>query len=161
MSAVAVQAGRVTQARVALSEWTKLRSVRATRWSLFAAFLFPIGLGALACLSLFDPEEQLGLDLIRSFAAPQRERAIIHPSLHPDEISPSLQNLFDGRMQAGAFHDNLVAPHQGVSGTDMTDAQRRALLALMDTYVGWTGDGHAGVGREEVAAHVDETWLSW
>ncbi len=71
-----------------------------------------IGLGPLAGLSLFDPEEQLGLDLIRSFAAHQRERAIIHPSLHPDEISPSLQNLFDGRMQAGAFHDNLVAPHK-------------------------------------------------
>jgi fructose-1,6-bisphosphatase/inositol monophosphatase family enzyme len=120
-----------------------------------------IGLGPLAGLSLFDPEEQLGLDLIRSFATPQRERAIIHPSLHPDEISPSLQNLFDGRMQAGAFHDNLVAPHQGVPGTDMTDAQRRVLLALMATYVEWAGDGHADVRREEVAAHVDETWFSW
>ncbi len=120
-----------------------------------------IGLGPLAGLSLFDPEEQLGLDLIRSFAAPQRERAIIHPSLHPDEISPSLQNLFDGRMQAGAFHDNLVAPPQGVPGTDMTDSQRRVLLALMGTYVDWTGDAHANVRREEVAAHVDETWFSW
>jgi fructose-1,6-bisphosphatase/inositol monophosphatase family enzyme len=120
-----------------------------------------IGLGSLAGLSLFDPEEELGLDLIRSFAAPQRERAIIHPSLHPDEISPSLQNLFDGRMQAGAFHDNLVAPQQGVPGTDMTDAQRQVLLALMGTYVGWQGDAHAEVKREEVVAHLDETWFSW
>ncbi|MGZ4793436.1 MAG: inositol monophosphatase family protein, partial [Ilumatobacteraceae bacterium] len=98
-----------------------------------------IGLGSLAGLSLFDPEEQLGLDLIRSLAPPQRQQAIIHPSLHPDEISPSLQNLFDGRMQAGAFHDNLVAPYQGVPGTDMSDAQRRVLLALMGTYVDWMG----------------------
>ena len=120
-----------------------------------------IGLGPLAGLSLFDPEEELGLDLIRSFAAPQLERAIIHPSLHPDEISPSLQNLFDGRMQAGAFHDNLVAPPQGVPGTDMTDAQRRVLLALMGTYVDWQGDEHAAVKREEVVAHLDETWFSW
>jgi fructose-1,6-bisphosphatase/inositol monophosphatase family enzyme len=120
-----------------------------------------VGLGPLAGLSLFDPEEQLGLDLIRSLAPPLRQRAIIHQSLHPDEISPSLQNLFDGRMQAGAFHDNLVAPYQGVSGTDMTDAQRRVLLALMGTYVDWTGDGHADVKREEVVAHLDETWFSW
>ena len=42
-------AGRVTQARVALSEWTKLRSVRSTRWSLLAAVGGTIGLGALAC----------------------------------------------------------------------------------------------------------------
>jgi ABC-2 type transport system permease protein len=41
--------GRLTQKGVALSEWTKLWSVRSTRWSLFAAFLFTIGMGALAC----------------------------------------------------------------------------------------------------------------
>lgn len=41
--------GRVTQIHVALSEWTKLWSVRSTRWSLFAAFLFTIGVAALAC----------------------------------------------------------------------------------------------------------------
>lgn len=41
--------GRVTQLRVALSEWTKLRSVRSTRYSLIAAVLFTIGLATLAC----------------------------------------------------------------------------------------------------------------
>jgi ABC-2 type transport system permease protein len=39
--------GKVTQARVALSEWTKLHSLRSTRWSLFAAVLLTIGLPAL------------------------------------------------------------------------------------------------------------------
>jgi ABC-2 type transport system permease protein len=34
--------GRVTQARVALSEWTKLRSLRSTRWSLLAAVFLTI-----------------------------------------------------------------------------------------------------------------------
>jgi ABC-2 type transport system permease protein len=36
--------GRVTQARVALSEWTKLRSLRSTRWSLLVAVVLTIGL---------------------------------------------------------------------------------------------------------------------
>lgn len=40
--------GRVTQVRVFLSEWTKLRSVRSTKWSLAAAFVFTIGLPAIA-----------------------------------------------------------------------------------------------------------------
>jgi hypothetical protein len=43
--------GRVTQLRVALSEWTKLRSLRSTRWSLLAAvlltILFPVLFAAL------------------------------------------------------------------------------------------------------------------
>jgi hypothetical protein len=36
--------GRVTQARVIRSEWTKLISLRSTRWSLFVAVLLTIGL---------------------------------------------------------------------------------------------------------------------
>ena len=36
--------GRVTQGRVALSEWTKLHSLRSTRWSLGVATVLTIGL---------------------------------------------------------------------------------------------------------------------
>jgi hypothetical protein len=44
----AVPAGiRVTQARVAVSEWTKLRSLRSTRWSLLVAVVLTIGLPCL------------------------------------------------------------------------------------------------------------------
>lgn len=39
--------GRVTQSRVILSEWTKLHSLRSTRWSLFVAVLLTIGLPAI------------------------------------------------------------------------------------------------------------------
>jgi ABC-type transport system involved in multi-copper enzyme maturation permease subunit len=42
--------GRVTQLRVAVSEWTKLRSVRSTRWSLFVAVLLTIGVPCLVAL---------------------------------------------------------------------------------------------------------------
>jgi hypothetical protein len=44
-----VSQGRVTQLRVVRSEWTKLRSVRSTRWALFTAVLATIGIAALAC----------------------------------------------------------------------------------------------------------------
>jgi len=40
--------GRVTFPRVLVSEATKLRSVRSTKWSLAAAFVFTIGLAAIA-----------------------------------------------------------------------------------------------------------------
>ena len=41
------QTGRLTQARVAVSEWTKLHSLRSTRWSLLVATVLAIGLPAL------------------------------------------------------------------------------------------------------------------
>jgi len=52
MNAIAERApqfGRVTLPRVVRSEWTKLRSVRSTRWALLAAVVFTIGIAALAC----------------------------------------------------------------------------------------------------------------
>lgn len=61
--------GRVTQARVAVSEWTKLWSVRSTRWSLFAAGLFAIGVGALACTVVAHHYPQMN----------PREQANFHP----------------------------------------------------------------------------------
>jgi hypothetical protein len=117
--------------------------------------------GHLAGTSLFDPEESSGLELIRALDTEQRQRAIIYPSILTDDISPQLQNLFDGRMQAGAQHDNLVAAYQGVPGREMSDAQRGLLLAVAKTYVGWRPDGHAEVGMAEVTQHLDETWFSW
>jgi len=50
---------RVTQARVIRSEWTKLLTLRSTLWSLLAAIVLTVGLGALICLargSNFDRE---------------------------------------------------------------------------------------------------------
>ena len=40
--------GSVTQFRVFVSEWTKLRSVRSTKWSLAAAFVLTIGVASIA-----------------------------------------------------------------------------------------------------------------
>ena len=45
---IASRRERVTQLRVILSEWTKLRSVRSTSWSLFAATVLTIGFPILA-----------------------------------------------------------------------------------------------------------------
>ena len=39
--------GRVSQARVIVSEWTKLHSLRSTRWSLLVAIILTIGLPAI------------------------------------------------------------------------------------------------------------------
>ena len=58
--------GRVTQARVVRSEWTKLWSLRSTRWSLLAAFIAMAGLGPLVAAvqmarwTQLDPHERSG-----------------------------------------------------------------------------------------------------
>jgi hypothetical protein len=48
-----------------------------------------------------------------------------------------------------------------VRGDELSDAQRRLLLALVGTYVGWARDGHAAVKMTEVEAHLGETHFAW
>ncbi len=72
MSAISAttQSGlRVTQGRVVRSEWTKLRSVRSTRWSLLVTLLLIIGLGILVCVIFNSRWHHLDI----------RERADFHP----------------------------------------------------------------------------------
>jgi ABC-2 type transport system permease protein len=53
-------AGRVTQLNVLRSEWTKLWSLRSTRWSLLASFIAMAGLGPLVAAVQMSRWNQLG-----------------------------------------------------------------------------------------------------
>jgi ABC-type transport system involved in multi-copper enzyme maturation permease subunit len=77
--------GRVTFPRVLVSEWTKLRSVRSTRWALFVAFAATIGLGALACFVVNRHYPHM---------SPQ-DRADFHP-LEPNLVGVQLAQLAIG-----------------------------------------------------------------
>jgi ABC-2 type transport system permease protein len=63
------QPGRLTQVRVVRSEWTKLHSLRSTRWSLLAAFVLAVGLPVLVSFVLSSHWGQMN----------PRERADHHP----------------------------------------------------------------------------------
>jgi hypothetical protein len=70
--AARVPSGRVTQARVIRSEWTKLWTLRSTRWSMLAAFVAMAGLGPLiaaaqmARWNRLDVHERLAYDAINT-----------------------------------------------------------------------------------------------
>src|ERR1700693_1240640 len=64
-----VPQGRVTQLRVIRSEWTKLRSVRSTRWALLTGVLATIAIAALACAIAAHHYAQMSF----------RDRADFHP----------------------------------------------------------------------------------
>jgi ABC-2 type transport system permease protein len=63
---------KVTQARVVRSEWTKLRSVRSTYWTLFVTLLLLVGIGILVCVIFnarwphLDPRERSNFNALRA-----------------------------------------------------------------------------------------------
>jgi ABC-2 type transport system permease protein len=77
--------GRVTQLRAIRSEWTKLWSVRSTRWSLLAAFGFTVGIAAIACAVVSHHWPHMD----------PRERANFHP-LEPNLAGVQLAQLAIG-----------------------------------------------------------------
>lgn len=76
----AVRPGNVTQTRVLHSEWIKLRSLRSTFWSLFAATVATIGLGLLFSWGfasrLSDHAHRMDHAAIRAVTVPLRPYVI-------------------------------------------------------------------------------------
>ncbi len=92
--------------------------------------------GPLAGVRVFATEQRAGLDLVRSLHGEQASKAILYPSLHPDDLPDELAQPFDGRMVSGAYRNNARIDHAGVCATELSDAQRRLLKSLIGTYVG-------------------------
>jgi Protein of unknown function (DUF3500) len=117
--------------------------------------------GPFAGIEVFAPEQQVGIDLIRSLDAKQHDTAVLYPSIMPDAMPKHLQHWIDGRMQAGAFKDNIALTYQGLCADSLDDVQRRHLRKAIGTYLGWGRDDHAAIRVAEVDAHLDDTWFSW
>lgn len=117
--------------------------------------------GRFAGISVMGDEQRSGLTLMRSLDPVQQATALQYASIMPDQIPRHLQHFIDGRMQAGAFKDNVVLPYCGVRADGFSDRQRRLLRDTIATYVGWTNEPHAAVKMRDVDATLDETWFSW
>jgi len=120
-----------------------------------------IGEGPYAGRKLFDDEEQRGLDLAGSLTAEQREVAVLYPSMLSRDLPEELGRPTNGRHRAGAGQDNLVLPYEGIRADALSPEQRELLMALVDSYLARWPDGHRELEREQVAAHLDETWFAW
>jgi hypothetical protein len=60
-----------------------------------------------------------------------------------------------------AFRDNFELTYEGVRTGELSSAQQRLLLDLLDTYVGRIRPGHAGLRLAEVRRHLADTRFAW
>jgi hypothetical protein len=97
---------------------------------------------------VFETEERDGLALVRALGDGQRAKAILGHQL-PTEVFTA------------AFRDNVELGYQGIRCGDLSSAQQRLLLGLIDVYVGRIRPGHAAVKKDEVARHLADTHFAW
>ncbi|MCD0461062.1 DUF3500 domain-containing protein [Roseiconus lacunae] len=98
---------------------------------------------------VMQDEQDKGLKLMEMLSDTQRSEAI-------------LMNRKDGNNNlAEAYKDNIELDYAGIAGSNLDEAQKKALLNLIDEYVGNMREGHAKVRMSEVKRHLDETYFAW
>ena len=105
--------------------------------------------GSTAGNRVLQTQQDLGLGLMQSLSAGQRQLAVIGTDKTEDN------------MIAGAYQDNRVIDYSGLLASELTSIQREMLLALIESYVGTMRDQHAKIRMEEIALHLDETHFAW
>jgi hypothetical protein len=105
--------------------------------------------GKFAGTSVLESEEKKGAALMASLSDEQKRKAVI-------ESSKTGNNAL-----AQAFQDNLVLDYAGIPGAELSGAQKKLLLEVINVYVGNMDDGHARVTMDEVRNHLDETYFAW
>jgi len=98
---------------------------------------------------ILQGEQDRGLALLRSLDPGQRKKTVL------DVNKTGNNNLTE------AFKDNVVLDYAGISGRDLTPAQRAGLLELIGLYANNASHGHAEVKMAEVQANLDRTHFAW
>jgi hypothetical protein len=118
-------------------------------------------LGAYAGIRVFAAEEQQGLELIRALSPRQQDQAILFRTVISTDLPPGRFRGPDGRIQGGAYQDNIRLPYEGISAGEFSAAQQSLLLNLIETYIGRMRPGHAALKLAEVKQHLGETRFAW
>jgi len=98
---------------------------------------------------ILQDEQNRGLKMLEALTEAQRKKAVLSFS------KTGNNNLTE------AFKDNVVLDYAGVRVSELSAAQKRQLMDLIDLYVSNMDDGHAKVKLSEVKQHLDNTWFAW
>ena len=117
--------------------------------------------GPFAGTRLFEDEENRGLALMRALTDAQRAQAILFHSNAAADLPPGRRHRADQLHLGSAFQDNRLVPFEGVEVARFSQAQRKALLDLVNAYVEPLSDGPRKARIEEIERHLDATRFCW
>jgi hypothetical protein len=117
--------------------------------------------GPFAGTRLFEDEERVGLELMRSFSPEQRRRAIVAHSMVGGDLPPGRRHFADNLHLAGAYQDNRVIPYEGIGIAELSPTQRTQVLNLIGCYIAPLPEGPQKVRMEEIERHLDATHFCW
>jgi hypothetical protein len=117
--------------------------------------------GPFAGTTIFKDEERIGLQLMRSLPPAVQQRAQIYKLMRDPAMPNGRWHPADQRHLGGAFQDNRIIPYEGVEVSAFSAAQRRLLMELFETYVGYLPPGPLAARMSAIERQLAETWFGW
>ena len=111
--------------------------------------------------AVLQKEQDIALEFARSLTPAQREKAVLYPSILSDVLPLERGRGSDGRVQAGAFRDNIVLGYEGIQASELNQRQRGGLLQIVATYTSRLRSGHDSIWLDGVRHHLDATHFMW
>ncbi len=99
--------------------------------------------------TLFQDEQNLGLDFMQSLPQEIQTEATLSTSKHKNDI------------KAEASKDNVTFNYEGVPVSKLPEAQKVKLVYLIRQYINNIEEGHHQLKMEEIMAHWNSTYFAW
>ncbi|KAK4898815.1 hypothetical protein LTR27_003546 [Elasticomyces elasticus] len=115
-------------------------------------------------LEVLNKEEAAGLAFMKDLLEDQQKKATIQGDINDitgDTMPCGRWNPADLRGLGGAHQDNRVIPFEGLSGADMDEMQRDALLDIIGIFNELLPTGPKELFMRRVRKHLDETYFAW
>lgn len=120
-----------------------------------------IDAGPHAGVHLFQDQDRLALDLIRSLPQSLQDTVILYPA-KLDAAIPAGRCVFGDELHlAGMFQDNRTIAYEGCCAAEFPVSSRQILVDLAELFVEHLPDGPRRAELDRIRAHLDETWLCW
>lgn len=105
--------------------------------------------GMYAGNTIMQDEQDRGLAFMQSLDAGQQAAATINP------------DKTRNNQLAAANADNLTLDYEGLSGSELSSAQKSQLLNLIRVYIANLRTPHANITMDEIGQHINDTHFAW
>lgn len=99
--------------------------------------------------TLFQDEQNFGLDFMQSLPEELQTEALLSSSKHDNDIKTE------------ASKDNVTLNYEGLPASKLSVEQKNKLLHLITEYINNMEEGHHQIKMEEIRTHWNSTYFAW
>jgi hypothetical protein len=117
--------------------------------------------GPHAGTTILRKEEAYGLQLMQSLSQDLQRSTQIYKLMHDPEMPAGRWNRDDQRHLCGAYRDNRIVPYEGITMSEMNEAQKGLVAAILEEYLLYLPDNARKIRLQNILSFESETYFSW